>query len=690
MSASAILLAAGLLTAVGALSYWNNSALIETNDSRVQIRTLLLEFEKLITTLDDAETGQRGYLLVDEDSYLKSFQVAIKSAVQQIDRVDRLMIAQPGQRSNFDALQHLVALNFTELKETVQLRERDGFEAAMQVVRSGEGQRMMNEIRSLGDEIQQDIQEHLAEYDRKAASLSAGAIYWSILGNMLAVVLIAWVVRRERRERRLVEDQARILASSVETLRTQTLIQTEEEIEALGQQARELADFVQAVQDRTLLESDKEIETLGQQARELAVAVEKSRVLTLNLSDRKIEALGQEARALATSVESSRILTLNQSDRKIEALGLEARKLATSMETSRILTLNLSDRKIEALGQEARKLATSTETSRIQTLILSDQKIEALGQEARKLATSVEALRKKALNQSDQKIEALGQVARELANSVETSRIETLNLSNQEIRKLNEGLEQRVVERTAQLEAANKELDSFCYSVSHDLRAPLRAIDGFSRIVLEDCCVNLAPEGKAYLNLVRDNTQQMGQLVDGLLAFSRLGRQPLTKQIVGPEAIVHRCLAEMAEEQHDRKVEIAVGDLPDCNADPVLLKQVWTNLISNALKYTRQREIARVEIGCRTAPRSVTIGEASSPASTDPEVIYFVKDNGAGFDMKYVRKLFGVFQRLHRAADYEGTGVGLAIVQRIVQRHGGRIWAEATPDQGATFFFTLA
>ena len=239
--------------------------------------------------------------------------------------------------------------------------------------------------------------------------------------------------------------------------------------------------------------------------------------------------------------------------------------------------------------------------------------------------------------------------------------------------------------RTAQLEAANKELDSFSYSISHDLRAPLRAIDGFSRIVLEDYSDNLASEGKNYLQMVRDNTRQMGQLVDDLLAFARLGRQSLTKQTVDVDKIVRRCLEGMVAEQQGRQVEIVIGELPACQADPALLKQVWTNLLANALKYTRKRDVARIEIGSRIEPHVVTEGQPASGAITGTEVVYFVKDNGAGFEMKYVGKLFGVFQRLHRAADYEGTGVGLAIVQRIVQRHGGRIWADAALNEAQPF-----
>ena len=235
-------------------------------------------------------------------------------------------------------------------------------------------------------------------------------------------------------------------------------------------------------------------------------------------------------------------------------------------------------------------------------------------------------------------------------------------------------LEQRVRQRTAELEASNQELEAFSYSVSHDLRSPLRAIDGFSRILLRDYQTLLPDEGQRRLRLVRENAQQMGQLIDDLLAFSRLNRQPLHRQPTPLDQIVKQVLDALSSEREHRQVEWIVGTLPICQADPALLKQVMMNLLSNALKFTRQREIARIEVGIQVL---------------DGDQVYFVKDNGAGFDMRYADKLFGVFQRLHSADEFEGTGVGLALVQRILHRHGGRIWAEAEVDKGAAFYFTL-
>jgi PAS domain S-box-containing protein len=243
-----------------------------------------------------------------------------------------------------------------------------------------------------------------------------------------------------------------------------------------------------------------------------------------------------------------------------------------------------------------------------------------------------------------------------------------------EIQELNERLEQRVIERTAQLEAAKNELEAFTYSVSHDLRAPLRHIAGFVGILMEDCAPQLDAEAQRHFARIQEGTRRMGVLVDELLALARIGRQALTYQPTLLNSLVDDVITMLKPDTEGRQVEWKIAKLPQIDCDPTLMRQVFQNLISNALKYSRNRTPPVIEIGHHEENGRLTI---------------FVRDNGAGFSMKYADKLFGVFQRLHRAEEFEGTGVGLATVQRILQKHGGRAWADSEVDKGATFYFTF-
>src|SRR5258706_2386015 len=246
---------------------------------------------------------------------------------------------------------------------------------------------------------------------------------------------------------------------------------------------------------------------------------------------------------------------------------------------------------------------------------------------------------------------------------------------NSEITSFNQNLEQKVIERTREIEIANKELEAFSYSVSHDLRAPLRSIHGYMNIFHEEYSDKFDDEARRLINIIVKNAKKMGQLIDDLLAFSRLGRKELAKQTISMKDMVRHVWEEQEQLAGDRHIELILKEIPETYVDTATIRQLWVNLVSNAMKYTRHKEKAIVEIGSEEKEDKLT---------------YYIKDNGAGFDMRYYDKLFGVFQRLHTDKEFEGTGVGLAIVQRIIAKHGGVIWAEARPNEGATFFFSLS
>jgi PAS domain S-box-containing protein len=247
--------------------------------------------------------------------------------------------------------------------------------------------------------------------------------------------------------------------------------------------------------------------------------------------------------------------------------------------------------------------------------------------------------------------------------------------AEEEIRKLNAELEQRVIERTTELKATNKELEAFAYSISHDLRAPLRHMAGYAELLQKNASTILDEKSRRYMTMILESAKRMGDLIDDLLAFSRIGRAETRMTMVSLEQLVKEALSEVRQETDGRNMDWRIGALPNLYGDRSMLRLALVNLVSNAVKFTRKRPQPEIEIGCVDGK--------------EDEIVVFIRDNGVGFEMKYVNKLFGVFQRLHRTEEFEGTGIGLATVQRIIHRHGGRVWAEGLVDRGATFYFSV-
>jgi PAS domain S-box-containing protein len=658
---------------------------------------VLGELNTTLSLMQDVETGSRGYVISGEESYLEPFNNAVRLVPQEIQHLRQLTADSPEQQRRLDALEPFISLRVQTAEANIVARRAQGPSAAEQTLSAGQGKRSMDAIRSaIAEMVTAENQLLQRRSDELRVSNARTLALFMALVVLLAGLLTAvlFLVRRNaaalQRELELTE-KARVYAENiVDTVREPLLVldaglrvqsanrsfyqifqvtpqQTEGkpfyelgngqwDIPALRPLLAEILPQHTSFQD---FEVEEDFPGIGRR--------------TMLLSARKLFRVGNSTDSVLLAIEDI------TEHKKAEAMfrGLLEAAPDAMVIVNRQGDIVLVNAQLEKLFGYGREELTGR---KIEILVPERSRQEHAQQRAdfsahphlREMGVGLE-------------LYGLSRDNREFPIDVRLSPMETVEgtLISGAIRDITERkraeaqlqqLNAELKERALALESANRELEAFTYSVSHDLRAPLRHMDGFSKILEEEFAPHLPAEGKRMIGRIRAGARQAGQLVDDLLGLSRVGRTELKLETVGLKGMVERVVRDLKGDAQGREIEWRVGELPFVECDAGLIKQVFANLLSNALKFTRPRAKAVIEVGSR---------------EQDGQAVVYVRDNGVGFSMKYSDKLFGAFQRLHRSEDFEGTGVGLATVQRIVHKHGGRVWAKAELDKGAMFSFTL-
>ncbi len=605
--------ALALLTVIGVFSYTSLVRLRHDATSVQHTYEVIGSLRLLLATVTDAESAQRGFTITGDASYLARYDEAVQHVDGELVRVRQITADNADRQRQLDELAPIVTDRISRLGDIVALRRTQGPDAARAAVASGRGKQLQERILLLLTNMEAAERALLAEREIRAQLSTTRTRSIIVSGSVLAFATVAV---------------------------------------GLFLIGRDFTGRARA--EAALREANDQLETrVVERTAELARSIE-----SLRASEAQLRTIVENlAEGLAVSDLKGQLLHFNRA-----ALAMHG--YASQKEGQRHLAEFTDTFELSAMDGTRWPLDQWPLARILRGEDLKDCEVRI---------RNTRAGWEKIFNYGGTLVRDDGGEA--MMAVVTISDITEAKRAEQEIHRLNADLEQRVVDRTAQLEAANRELEAFSYSVSHDLRSPLRAVDGFSQAVLEDYGSQLPPEGRRHLQTIRQGAQKMGALIDDLLMFSKLSRQPLSKVPVDMNQLARATLEDLSRERNGRQIEVSIGDLAPAHGDPALLAQVWQNLLSNAIKYTRQRDQAAIKVSCNLE---------------NGRQVYAIQDNGIGFDMRYAHKLFGVFQRLHREEDFEGTGVGLAIVQRVVNRHGGRAWVDAAVDRGATFYFTLS
>lgn len=747
-AAAGLLIAWGLPAAVIALaligfaSYQGLQRQLEEARWVEHTHAVLTTLEETVSLLKDAETGTRGYVITGEERYLDPYTRALDAIRGEFTLLRQQLADNPGQVQHAYLLESLAASRLNELEAVLEAYRESAAKGAAQV-RTGRGKSYMDEIRMLGAQMKQEQERLLAQRAARASASADATLRLIMFGTVagLVVVLFAFfALRRENARRVEAQRMAQQRADEIEDLynhapcgyhsldKDGVMVRVNDtELAWLGYARAEIVGskkFSELLTPESAARFEETFPRFRETGRiddvEYDLVRRDGTVFSVSLYATTM--YGENGEYLMSRATLFDITERKRNERRMHFLQTAMLETSEAEDTAAALTvvlrriceftgwtygqawlpnadgqsLGLSEAwysKVPELRQfwERNKTLSITANNILVGGVWKSQQpawawdLDPDPKYARR-AMILEAGFKSWLGfpvisegvviaviefldidygvRDDQTLQLISILSAQLGPVIQRK------LAVEEIRRLHGDLEQRA----AQLESANRELESFSYSVSHDLRSPLRAIDGFSQMLQEDYAARLDDEGRRLLDVIRDNSRKMGRLIDDLLDFSRLGRKPLSAAQVDMTTLAAEVLQNLEQAQGPLQPRVTLNPMPAAWCDPVLIRQAWVNLLSNAIKFSSRREAPVVEVNGH-----LNGGDA----------VYCVKDNGAGFDMQYYDKLFGVFQRLHSADEFPGTGVGLAIVQRVVSRHGGRVWAEGEPGKGATFYFSL-
>ena len=663
--------------------------------------------DRLLADLQDIETGARGYVITGDPSYLEPFEASLGKVNGQFESLRKLTADNPRQQAGCDTLGLLISRRIIAAQGVVDLRRDTNFEEARKEVSKGTGKAVMNQIRSVIGRMDAEEQALLDERSAATRQATGSNLVFMLTGTGLSFTLLITVFALVLRENRLRLRAEEHIAANLDALADFKAALDAHAIVAITDAKGKITyvnDKFCAISKyarEELIGQDHRIINSGHHPkafiRGLWETIVGGRMWKGEIKNRAkdgsfywvdttivpfLDEQGKPVQFIAIRADiTGRKLTeeaLRQSEERMR-LAAEAAGIGVWDWDIKTGKVQWDERMFGLYGLPVAPDGLAAYAAWRAAVLPADiAEQEAVLQ--RTVATGSRSQREfRIVRAPDNAVRVI--LAAEIAipgTDGQTAHVVGINLditerkeAEEKIARLNADLQHRA----AQLEGANKELESFSYSVSHDLRAPLRHVQGYVQMLAAATEGQLSDKALRYLKTINDASVEMGQLIDDLLAFSRMGRAEMSEDSVEPDILMKETLRGLEMAVQGRNIEWKIAPLPGVVGDRAMIRQVLVNLVGNAVKYTRQRDPARIEIGCE--------GEK------DGRFIFFVRDNGAGFDMQYAHKLFGVFQRLHRADEFEGTGIGLATVRRIISRHGGRVWAEGKVGEGAAFYFTL-